>query len=32
VEFFEFGLHCLLDGLEALVDKRRRKVSAQTDD
>jgi len=32
VEFFEFGLRCLLDGLEAVVDKRQRQVSAQTDD
>jgi hypothetical protein len=23
-EFFEFGLRCLLDGLEALVDRRHR--------
>jgi hypothetical protein len=31
-EFFEFGLRCLLDGLEAVVDKRRRQVRAQTED
>jgi AcrR family transcriptional regulator len=27
-EFFEFGLQCLLDGLEALVERRRRQVDA----
>jgi hypothetical protein len=27
-EFFEFGLRCLLDGLEALVDRRRRQGGA----
>ena len=32
VEFFEFGLRCLLDGLEALADKRRRQVGAHADD
>jgi hypothetical protein len=25
-EFFEFGLQCLLDGLGALVERRRRQV------
>jgi len=28
-EFFEFGLRCLLDGLEALVDRHRRQDGAQ---
>ena len=31
-EFFEFGLRCLLDGLEAVVDQRRRQAGAHPDD
>ena len=31
-EFFEFGLRCLLDGMEALVDKRWPQVGAHPDD
>jgi AcrR family transcriptional regulator len=30
-EFFEFGLRCLLDGFEALVDRRRRQSAATQD-
>jgi hypothetical protein len=31
-EFFEFGLRCLLDGLEALADKRRSQFRSNADD